>query len=164
MNWGRPFRLVSPLVDCSSLDTTPAQIECGWTFSSVLTKSGSVLVFWPFGGEAHDVYTAKMEQLDRDRTALAHPIGGLIPCHTWELGNDPMVLPPLPALPELTGTGLDEETLGQDTTLIKIAAMDNSIVGLTNKGHVVKIDLSIEIVTGFSWKYVSLFGSARHAG
>lgn len=153
MNWGRPFRIVSSLLDCQSPDTTPAQIECGWQFSSVLTKSGTVLVFWPFEGQVHEAYTAKMEQLDQDRTALGHPIDGVIPCSTWDLENNPTELPPLPGLPQLTGTNLDAETLRKETALIKIAAMDRSLVGLTNKGHVVKIDLSTE---GSRWEYVRL--------
>lgn len=94
-----------------------------------------------------------MEQLDQDRTALGHPIDGVIPCSTWDLENNPTELPPLPGLPQLTGTNLDAETLRKETALIKIAAMDRSLVGLTNKGHVVKIDLSTE---GSRWEYVRL--------
>ena len=38
---------MSPLLDCTSRDSTPAQVACSWTFSIVLTESGDL-----FGGVA----------------------------------------------------------------------------------------------------------------
>lgn len=64
MSWGRPFRLNSPLVDRSSADATPVQVESGWMFSSILTESGDVLVYWPFIGSFKELIDEKMQELD----------------------------------------------------------------------------------------------------
>lgn len=82
-----------------------------------------------------------MEALDQDQTMKVQATSeNTIPCHTWNLEKSPFMLPPLPPLPDLpiTYTGLDEDMFHQETTLIKIAAMDGNIIGLTNKGHLVK--------------------------
>ena len=44
-SWGRPYQIISPLLDCSSLETTPIQIEQGPIFSAALTRSGDVYVW-----------------------------------------------------------------------------------------------------------------------
>ena len=156
-SWGRPFRLASPSLDCSSPETTPVQIECGWAFSTVLTKSGDVYAWWPFGGTFEDRYRRTVDELDLDASTKAIvPEGGtIIPCHTWEIAKDPVKLPILPDLPNLTATGLSEEELRKETKLIKIAAFDNSLVGLTNKGHVLKIDGLTDEDSIQIWSYVS---------
>src|SRR5216683_5840864 len=80
-----------------------------------------------------------------------------IPCVAWPLRADPLRLPPIPQLPELNHTELSQEERSKTTTLIKIAAFDNYLIGLTNKGHVLKFgDLSNE--NSFDrttrWQYV----------
>ena len=81
-----------------------------------------------------------------------------IPCYPWSLqGLDPVRLPPIPFhLPSLPNSNLPEEVVNKDTILIKIAAMDNIIIGLTNKGHVLMHGfLSDEnIYEQGGWEYV----------
>jgi len=156
-SWGRPFRLVSPSLDCSSPATTPIQIECGWAFSTVLTRSGDVYAWWPFEGTLEDRYRETMAELDKDEStkAIVPDDGTVIPCHTWEINKDPVKLPILPDLPDLLATGLPEEVRRKETKLIKIASFDNCLVGLTNKGHVLKIDGLTDEDSIQIWRYVS---------
>ncbi|KAI8985750.1 RCC1/BLIP-II [Trametes punicea] len=151
-SWGRPFRLSSSLVDKSSPETTPVQVESGWTFSSVLTQSGDVLVYWPFGGGMQTIIDQKNEELNSvenpelNNTAKARVDQNdprVIPCYWWVMhGADPVRLPSIPvqSLPVLRKTGLTQDQLDEETKLVKIAGMDNCIVGLTNKGHVLRYE------------------------
>jgi len=156
-SWGRPFRLVSPLLDRSSPETTPIQIECGTRFSAVLTRSGDVCVWWPSSGAIWDWYDEVIGELDKDESTKAIvPKGGtVIPCHTLEIHEDPVKLPAIPDLPELPATGLSEEERGKKTKLIKIAAMRYRLIGLTNKGHVLVMDKLYEKNNTRAWEYVS---------
>jgi len=157
MSWGRPFRLVTPLLDCSSPETTPIQIECGMDFSVVLTRSGGVYVWWPDRGPIRRRYDEAIEKLNGDESTKAIvPEGGtVIPCHTLEIHEDPIKLPALPDLPELPGTGLSAEECRKETKLIKIAAMTFCLIGLTNKGHVLKMDGLYGDGHTWIWEYVS---------
>jgi len=157
ISWGRPFRLVSPLLDCSSLETTPIQIECGWEFSTVLTKSGDVYAWWPFGGTFQDQYQEAIAKLDKDEStkAIVHHDEMAILCYTWEVEKDPVKLPILPNLPDLPGIELPEEEHRKETKLIKIAALNYCLIGLTNKGHVLKIDGLTNERSIQAWSYVS---------
>lgn len=68
---------------------------------------------------------------------------------------DPVKLPALPNLPDLPATGLRGEEHREDIKLIKIATMFQCLIGLTNKGHVLKMDgLDNEDSTRI-WRYVS---------
>ena len=156
-SWGRPFRLVSPLLDCSSPEKTPVQIECGWGFSTVLTKSGDVYAWWPFGDTFENQYRRNMAELDLNEStkAIVDNNGTVIPCHTWEINENPVKLPLLPDLPDLPATGLHQEALRKETKLIKIAALDHCLIGLTNKGHVLKIDGLTDEGSVQIWHYVS---------
>ena len=156
-SWGRPFRLVSPSFDCSSPETTPAQIECGWSFSTVLMRSGDVYAWWPFGESFKNQYRETMVELDHDESTKAIVPDGqtVIPCHLWEMKKDPIRLPILPDLPDLGTAGLSEEERKRETKLVKIAAFDNCLVGLTNKGHVLKIDGMSDEDSVQIWRYVS---------
>ena len=85
--------------------------------------------------------------------------GTVIPCHTWEISEDPVKLSMLSNLPDLPETGLAEEELRKETKLIKIATSYSGLVGLTNKGHVLELD---EVLAGiaegdpaWNWRYVS---------
>ena len=157
ISWGRPFRLVSPLLDCSSLETTPIQIECGWEFSTVLTKSGDVYAWWPFGGTFQDQYQEAIAKLDKDEStkAIVHHEEMVVMCYTWEIKKDPVKLPILPNLPDLPGMELQEEGHRKETKLIKIAALNHCLIGLTNKGHVLKIDGLTNERSIQAWHYVS---------
>ncbi|KAI0028891.1 RCC1/BLIP-II [Vararia minispora EC-137] len=168
-NWGRPFKLVSPLVDCHAPDTTPVQVEAGWGFSSILTQAGDVLVYWQSSGIMGRRVHEKMEQLNEQEETKAHATEEhKIPCWTWDLEEDPFRLPAIPELPHLPNTGLSEEKLKEQTKLIKIASFDNNLIGLTNKGHLLKYyGLDNEnMFTGARWEYLSKFSDvaelARH--
>lgn len=164
LSWGRPFRLVSPLLDCSTPDSTPSQVECGWSFSAILTQAGDVFVFWPFhsttgpaGPTMGRVIVQKNHTMDEERDKQAHlTVNGIIPCVTWDLEMDPTRLPVLPNLPVLLN---ESKEMDEHTRLIKIAGLDNCIVGLTNKGHVLKFDnlRDENSVSRGNWEYVSIF-------
>ncbi|KDQ61371.1 hypothetical protein JAAARDRAFT_30797 [Jaapia argillacea MUCL 33604] len=159
-NWGRPFRLLSPLLDNSSPDSTPEQIECGWSFSSTLTRSGDVLVWWPFQPLMHDRIETKNAEMDAEGNKRAEARNGVIQCVPWDLVMDPIRLPHIPHdLPYLTGTAASQEVLNADTKLVKIASADNLIIGLTNKGHVLKFDnlAGPGTVQQGRWEYLPLF-------
>ena len=80
---------------------------------------------------------------------------GVILCQTEELKMDPIKIPTLPDLPDLPTTGLPEEERRKGTRLIKIAISNSCLVGLTNKGHVLKLDgMGAEDGTRV-WYYVS---------
>lgn len=93
----------------------------------------------------------------RGDKAVPAVLGGtnpIIPCETWEADLDPIRLPPLPTLPDLDGEAGGNQ---QSTQLIKIAGMDNHLIGLTNKGHVLKFGSlhGESMVSRGSWEYVS---------
>ncbi|KAJ7334174.1 regulator of chromosome condensation 1/beta-lactamase-inhibitor protein II [Mycena albidolilacea] len=133
-SWGRPFTLSSRLL---LRDSRPIQVECGWGFSSLLTKSGEVFAWWPQSGSLLERIDAKNASMDEERQFFAKPLpDGVIPCATWDLGADPTRLPGLPSLPELTATGELDEAV-DEIKIIKIAALDARLVALTNQGHVV---------------------------
>ena len=163
VTWGRPFRLDSPMLDCTSPETTPMQAECGWSFSSILTQSGDVLVFWSSSGEIGRIYDEENAAMDDRGDCNAYGTEDhRIPCVTWSLQADPLRIPPIPQLPDLESTGAHEER-STATTLIKITAFDNHLIGLTNKGHVLKFgDLSNEYSFDRTtcWQYVSHLASA----
>lgn len=135
LSFGRPFRLVTPFLDGTTPDSTPVQVESGWSFSSVLTKSGDVFVWWPLDGDMKQLIDARNDAMDQ-AGLHAHPTeDGIIPCAHWELRNDPYRLPELPRLPKLDGTDAEDVSVH----LVKIAALHSHLIGLTNRGHVVKI-------------------------
>ena len=164
VNWGRPFRLDTHMLDCSSPETTPIQAESGWVFCSILTQSGDVLVFWPFLGEIGRLCDEENATMDERGDCQAYPTADRqVPCIAWSLQADPLRIPHIPQLPEPEYTGLSQEEKPSATTLIKIAAFDNYLIGLTNKGHVLKFgDLSKE--NSFDrmtrWQYVGHPASA----
>ncbi|KAG1881190.1 regulator of chromosome condensation 1/beta-lactamase-inhibitor protein II [Suillus subluteus] len=124
LSWGRPFRLATPVLAATSLDSTPALVESGWNFSSVLTKSGDV---------------AAMDAADLKAHATED---GVIPCSTWELHEEPTMLPPLPRLPEMSLGSVEP------VKLVKLAALESRLIGLTNHGHVLSIS---------RWEYLPNF-------
>ncbi|KAJ7115962.1 regulator of chromosome condensation 1/beta-lactamase-inhibitor protein II [Mycena epipterygia] len=131
-SWGRPFTLSSRHL---LRDSRPIQVECGWNFSSVLTKSGEVFVWFPRSGRMQEQIDAKNASMDEERQSFARALpDGVIPCATWDLEADPHRLPPLPSLPQLPETG---DVITGEPSIIKIAALDGHLVALTNQGHVV---------------------------
>ena len=156
MNWGRPFKLSSPRLDHTSPDTTVIQVECGWMYSSVLTESGDILVWFPFDRAIAEAIAAKNEELDAlpgGSKAVADLGNKVIPCITWELQKDPAKLPPIPnELPKLMTMEEDSEP----NKVVKIAAFDQHLVALTQHGHVLKFNgLSSEAsIARGAWIYV----------
>lgn len=135
LSFGRPFRLVTPLLDGTTSDSTPVQVESGWSFSSVLTKSGDVYVWWPLHGEMKQLVDARNAAMDVQGLHAHATSHGTISCAHWELAKDPYRLPELPRLPKLDDTNAEDI----DVHLVKIAALQSHLVGLTNHGHVLKI-------------------------
>ncbi|KAI0259664.1 regulator of chromosome condensation 1/beta-lactamase-inhibitor protein II [Gloeopeniophorella convolvens] len=153
-NWLSPFRLESAMLDCSSSETTPAQVACGRDFSALLMMSGDVLVFWPYRIDPGSFrFTAEeVAQLKANATGALH-----MPCVTRALRSDPHKLP---AVPQLRNAGSLSADSGE-TTLIKIAALAQQIVGLTGNDHVLKLgDMSHGNDGGFvttGWEYLDKF-------
>lgn len=138
-NWGRPFIFESAVFDQRNPDNEIVQAECGWTFSAVLNASGNVFVWHPLEGPMGAAVVERETEFDDLEGTDTHGMeaDGAIQCHTWTLkGIEPLKLPELPQLPNLSD---GEATHPQ---LIKIAAGDQFIVGLTDGGHVVKLDLT----------------------
>ena len=81
--------------------------------------------------------------------------GTAIPCHTFGIHMDPVKAPTLPDLPDLLATGLSKGECRKETKLIKIAAVSRCFIGLTNKGHILKLDGFKGIDLMPTWHYVS---------
>ncbi|KAF4569685.1 hypothetical protein EYR40_008663 [Pleurotus pulmonarius] len=156
LTFGTPFRLSSPLLDNDSPETSPLQVECGWNLTSVLTKSGDVVVWWPFGGQMKALIDQKHDEMHSNGAIVAPAVGGSILCAPWELSINPKRLPRLPQLPDLSG-----ESNESPPKLIQIAALDSQIIGLTDQGHVVKFSSLVdEQVTG-EWQYLPNFSEVN---
>ncbi|CAK5267683.1 unnamed protein product [Mycena citricolor] len=154
VNWGRPFVLASQHI---TNDSRPVQVECGWGFSSLLTRSNEVFVWWPRSGSMEQETDAKFAEMDDQRQFAARALpDGVIPCVTWELKVDPYRLPPIPSLPRMTETG---EEVDGEPKIIKIAGMDANLIALTNHGHVLMFSgLSDEdTVASGRWSYLPNF-------
>ena len=157
-SWGRPYQLVSPLLDFSSPETTPIQIKKSLQFFAALMRSGDVYVWQAYPSHSKEA----MVELDMDESTRAIvPDGGtVIPCHTQEMKVYPVKLPIPPDLPDLPMTALPEEECRKETKFIKIAAFDHGLIGLTNKGHVCLFwvglnQMSIDQLIPYTWHYVS---------
>lgn len=74
--------------------------------------------------------------------------GDAVECRTWEFHDDPHKLPDLPPLPLFVAN-----TSTKEVYLIKIAGLNNHLLGLTNHGHVLTIHLEGGNVS--AWEYVS---------
>ena len=99
--------------------------------------------------------------------------GSEIQCYTWTMeGVEPLSLPEPSGLPNLHQS---DDDAPQSTFLVQIAAGDQFLIGLTNGGHVVRLDLHpINDPEGITtlreqfrkklrkWEYVSR--QSRHLG
>lgn len=117
-------------------------------------KNGEVLVWWPTTGALAETISAEFNRMDDQSIGRAEAKSDAIPCHTWNVVIDPVVLPSLPPLPDITNSGEDFQE--QPPRLIEIGGMDSAIVGLTNHGHVLKFrGLDHEEAIGTTgWQYV----------
>ncbi|KAI5999375.1 regulator of chromosome condensation 1/beta-lactamase-inhibitor protein II [Pisolithus orientalis] len=153
LSFGRPFRLVTPFLDVSSPQTSPHQVVSGWNFSATLTKTGGVYVWFPWGAQISREIDQQNDMMNQQGQRVDEFEEGVIPCVTWQLHHDPHGLPDLPHLPCLSSG-----TYSKDIRLVKIAAMEHDIVGLTNQGHVIKFCLhGGELSRWTSWEYLPLF-------
>ncbi|KAG8873845.1 hypothetical protein FRB97_006414 [Tulasnella sp. 331] len=162
--WGRPCLLTSDLINpklstTSHSSSSPAttstrviQVESGWDYVAMLTASGAVYAISitspedDFGPQLQ----AKVEELDRlpnDHHSRARADNKkVIHCTTIEIPAAPLLLPAIPQdLPELAVDADD----GVKTELIRVAAGSEFLIGLTNKGHVLSIDLASQ--AGMAW-------------
>jgi SCF-associated factor 1 len=116
-----------------------------------LTQSGSVLIEWPFEGALND----KIQDYHAERAQ--GPDGGedtlkngstLLECPTWEIDHVLLELPSIPTdLPHLeksTGAAYGGDSIVEELKIVKIAVGESFVVGVTNGGHVLKIDLKFE--------------------
>ncbi|KZS90777.1 RCC1/BLIP-II protein [Sistotremastrum niveocremeum HHB9708] len=156
MSWGRPYRLTS---DSLSPDNARiVQIECGWNFGAVLTDEGQVLIWWPESGafgEALEESTRLFDSQIAENDAMrCKAVNGVVKCMPWDLNLGPVSLPRLPnSLPPLRPIPNDDAL-----KLVKIAAGENFIIGLTNAGHVLTIGLDDEgLRPSGSWEYLPNF-------
>ncbi|KAG9044453.1 hypothetical protein FS837_008126 [Tulasnella sp. UAMH 9824] len=164
-SWGRPIQLTSPLIHGTGNSAEAlVQVECGWGFVSMLNGSGMVYVFWPGtpGAEFRQAVDNLNRTLDESGEHKASSIEAehedVIPCTSLAISVSPLALPPIPDdLPDLSsadpGSGSFEATVDasgkvveaqhsdEGLRLVRIAAGDDFLVGLTNKGHVLAIDL-----------------------
>ncbi|KAF8624752.1 hypothetical protein AX15_005650 [Amanita polypyramis BW_CC] len=159
INWGRPIRMTCPVFN--DRDFTPVQVECGWMFSCVLVRSGDVFAWFPFSGTLENRIVRNNHEMNRDENTFALERDGVIPCAPWDTDLTPERLPSLPPLPELGETTAGNGT-EQETKLVKIAGFDGHIIGLTNRGHVVKfrgLDNEQTVAQG-QWTYLPKFSEA----
>jgi SCF-associated factor 1 len=114
-------------------------------------------VLWPYHGPVLEAIRKQYAVLDEEGKH-ARASADVIPCDVWDLERDPTILPALPPLPDLPGTGYEGESKDSPTQLTQIAGLDNCLIGLTNKGHVVKFDnLHNENTAHLGrWEYVEL--------
>lgn len=104
-----------------------------------------------------EILNQKMREMDAEGEKKAQASAQhVIPCVPWDMEEMPARLPPIPSMPELPDTGNTSHS--DDIQLIQIAAFDQHIIGLTNRGHVLKFGpLHNESgVVGGRWEYVSL--------
>ena len=156
-NWGRPFKMTSPLLKGSSGLDAPKQIECGWYFTCVLTTSSDVFVWFPWE-TAFQLATIGSVRPIVDFIG-PRPCPNVIPCEIIELDMQPARLPPLPTLPPLCH--------GKDLAvqIVQLAGCDRYLFALTNQGHVVKfgpLGDSVSVAAG-RWTYVSFFACSHEA-
>jgi len=155
-SWGCPYKLTAPVL-ADPVDP-PIQVDCGWGFTSCLTKSGNVYVWFPFGGALKAIIDTKMSEIGEAREPTAREQNGSIPCAIWNTGFEPVRLPAIPSLPDLPEVGQSNSNSDEtDTHLVQIAGMDRILIGLTNRGHVLKFQQVVDeiAVNRGRWEYVS---------
>lgn len=114
------------------------QVECAWGFTSALTESGDVYVWWPSGEILQDLIRQNDGTMDaqgdsKKAKAQTNEAGiKTIPCATWEANHNPTKLAGLPELPLLPGSDSTKSPV-----IIKIAAV-GTLIALTNYGHVLR--------------------------
>ncbi|KAG8691726.1 hypothetical protein FRC11_011589 [Ceratobasidium sp. 423] len=167
LEWGRPIRLNTPALDGKRPESTVVQVEAGWDVCAFLTETGTAFVVFPF----HGSFESEREER-RTQTGTPPEVkrqGDEVPCVCTDLQHHPTRLPPIPGdLPTL-----HENPLKPDASpkLIQIAAGDKFVVGLTDGGHVLKLDLPTydeseigRMITrgDLRWNYLPKFCDVTH--
>ncbi|KAG8898713.1 hypothetical protein FRB99_007198 [Tulasnella sp. 403] len=167
--WGRPILLVSSLISSGrpasaskSLSRKVVQVEAGWGFVAMLTEAGKALIMWPDGEDSTfkrllSARTAEIDRIGSNSTrgrASTVRDEKVIQCTAIPIEFDPIRLPSIPAsaLPLLdptlgladtvTATTARSRRRGSDAKLTCLAGGDHFLIGLTNRGHVLSIDVS----------------------
>lgn len=158
--WGSPARLVAPVFDGAHPESTVAQVDAGWDVCAFLTQTGDAFVVFPFHGSFNAEVETHLTQPGGEQREILRE-GNQVPCQCWNIQHHPTKLPALPNnLPALGTNAVDAPP-----KLIKIAAGDGFVVGLTDGGHVLKLDLRTndesalrEMVSNdrLQWDYVSM--------
>lgn len=162
--WGLPARLVAPVFNGSEPESTLVQVEAGWDVCAFLTQTGDAYVVFPFSGSfetAADEHIPQAHAPGPEKHIVRR--GDELPCECWDIEHHPTKLPALPPnLPELHPK-TEYGTKDAPPKLIKIAAGDRFVVGLTDGGHVLKLDLPADNENGLrrlitrgelQWDYV----------
>ncbi|KAG9127297.1 hypothetical protein FRC07_014967 [Ceratobasidium sp. 392] len=164
-SWGRPARLVAPVFDNERSETSVLQIAAGWDVCAFLTQTGDVFVVFPFRGSFDQDAQSRMAEAGGEQSEVLAQ-NGEVRCECWDIQHHPTRLPALPSgLPVLHPP--KDATAAQDVPpkLVKIAAGEDFIVGLTDGGHVLKLDIPTsneaelqQIISrgNLQWNYVSL--------
>ncbi|CAE6509498.1 unnamed protein product [Rhizoctonia solani] len=167
LQWGRPIRLDTPTLDGKRPESTVVQVEAGWDVCAFLTETGTAFVVFPFHGSF-------ASELEEHRTQAGTPSGvnrqgDEVPCVCMDFQYHPTRLPPIPDdLPTLHPNLLAPDA---PPKLIQIAAGDKFVVGLTDGGHVLKLDLPTyneseigRMITrgDLSWNYLPKFCDVTH--
>ena len=147
LNWGRPFWFSTKLLDNKRPESTPIQVVSSQRCSAILTESGSVLVLW-----LDDRSIIKSLMVNNPVRVTDH----IIQCLTMGTCQEPFLLPSIPELPLLHETDTPD-SFKAATKLVKIAAMNGALIGLTDKGHVLKMNNFVRWERHYEWTYVCKF-------
>ncbi|KAG8718049.1 hypothetical protein FRC08_006083 [Ceratobasidium sp. 394] len=137
-SWGRPARLVTPALDNTRPETSVVQVAAGWDVCALLTQTGDVFVVFPFRGSFDQEVEARMPEAGGEQSEVLAQ-GGEVRCECWDVQHHPTRLPALPRLPVLHPS--TDATEDAPPRLVKIAAGEHFVVGLTDGGHVLKLNL-----------------------
>ncbi|QRW03259.1 RCC1/BLIP-II protein [Ceratobasidium sp. AG-Ba] len=169
-SWGRPARLVTPVLDNAHPESSIVQVDAGWDVCAFLTETGEVFVVFPFRGSFDQEAKTRMGEDGGEQSEIV-PQDGEVRCGCWDIEHHPTRLPALPARLPTLHRSTDATTQDTPPRLVKIAAGDDFIVGLTDGGHVLKLDLPTRneadlrqaIERGNSqWNYLPRFCDVAH--
>lgn len=150
-----PYRFNPPLI--KETGSPIVALECGWDIACALTEAGDAFFWRPLENTIHQKFEAKVREAERsdDPAMKCQANDNVVKCMPWELNDEtPICLPPIPGnLPALRVGGES----GITAKLVKIASGDHFILGLTNGGHVLCIDVASiwQPSDRMRWTYVS---------
>ncbi|KAG8928190.1 hypothetical protein FRC02_007266, partial [Tulasnella sp. 418] len=125
-------------------DTHVVQVDCGYShFVAFLTEDGRVFAMWLSNGPYRDQSNSLNGALNNEGDGYpAKAVNGIIGCTLVQIDAEPLLLPKLPTdLPTLRAGTVVEGPASEELKLVKIAAGNAMIIGLTNQGHILFIDV-----------------------